>query len=400
MFAGLLFVASVLNYIDRQTLSVLAVTIERALHLSDIRYGYVVQYFLGAYMVMYVLSGRIVERLGARKSQALFLLAWSVADGLTGFVSGFSSLAGCRALLGLAEPGNYTASLRSVSDWFSARQRAIAVGIYSMGGTVGAAIALPLTSTLALRFGWRSAFVVTGAIGILVSLLWLLLYRDPPSSAGRRAMVVPWRVIVRTPYIAELLIVRMMTDVVWYFFLFWIPMYMQEKRGLSLRTIGMTLWVLYVAADVGSFSGGFLSSRFVRAWGPVRARLYVMVPAAACMTLLSVIPSLSTVSAILALLSGLALCHMAWMTNITTMTIDLFPHEMAASVQGMIGAGSAAGGLLSAGLIAHTLQHHGYRPVFLLLALLHPSAAAILLIRLRPVMKRGAQIANRNPEVL
>jgi MFS transporter, ACS family, hexuronate transporter len=392
LFAGLLLLASVINYIDRQTLSVLAVTIQRDMGLSNVRYGYVVQCFLLTYMVMYVVSGRLVDRFGAKRTQGAFLLCWSIANALTGLATGFVSLAACRATLGAAEPGNFTASLRAVGDWFSAKERAIAVGIYSMGGTLGAAIAVPLTAALTIRYGWRSAFVATGAIGIVIALLWFLIYRDPVDTViVERAPVTPWRVVLRQPYILEMLGTRMMTDSVWYFFLFWVSKYMQESHGLSLKAIGATLWVLYVGADIGSLAGGWISSSLVSTRGTVGARFCVMLPAAACMLSLSIVPSLHNADAAIALLTLLALCHMAWMTNVTTMALDLFPKVMATTVQGMIGAASAIGGLISAGLISRTIQDHGYRPVFLLMAAMHPIAACILYTKLRPAIRRAEQ---------
>lgn len=397
VFAGLLLLASVINYVDRQTLSVLAVTIQREMGLSDVRYGTVVQCFLLTYMVMYVVSGRLVDRFGARRTQGVFLLCWSVANALTGMATGFVSLAACRAALGAAEPGNYTASLRAVGDWFSAKQRAVAVGLYSMGGTLGAAIAVPLTASLAIRYGWRSAFFVTGAMGAVIAVLWILIYRDPEDAVVvERAPATPWRIVLRQPYILEMLGTRMMTDSVWYFFLFWASKYMQESHGLSLKAIGMTLWVLYVGADVGSFAGGWLSSALVPLRGTVGARFAVMMPAAACMLTLSIVPSLRGSGVAIALLTLLALCHMAWMTNVTTLTLDLFPKSMATTVQGMIGAASAMGGLISAGLIARTIHAYGYRPAFLVMALMHPLAAMILYFRLRPAVRRPGLVLGES----
>jgi ACS family hexuronate transporter-like MFS transporter len=391
VYAGLLLLASVINYVDRQTLSVLTVTIQKALHLSDIQYGYIVQSFLLTYMVMYVISGRLVDRYGAHRPQAIFLFVWSIADALTGFAIGFKSLALGRAALGAAEPGNYTASLRAVGDWFSARERSIAVGIYSMGGTLGAAIAVPVVASLTLRYGWHSAFFATGSIGMITAALWALIYRDP----ANRPIIpvrVPWSTVLRQRHIAVMLVTRTMTDTVWYFFLFWSLKYMQEHYSLTLKAVGTSLWVLFVAADIGSLAGGVISSRFVGRFGPLGARFTVMLPAAACMTMLFLVPSLRQSSTAVVVLSLLALCHMAWMTNITTATLDLFPSEMATTVQGMIGAASAVGGLLTAAVISRTIQHHGYKPVFYLMGVMHPLAAILLFTRLRPAMRSSTTV--------
>lgn len=390
VFAGLLLLASVVNYIDRQALSVLTVTIQRDLHISDVQYGTVVQCFLAAYMVMYVVSGRLVDRFGARWTQTVFLVTWSVADACTGLATGTASLALSRAALGAAEPGNFTASLRAVGDWFSARERSVAVGIYSMGGTLGAAIAVPLAAGLALRFGWRSTFLATGAFGILIAVFWAVIYQEPPgrlTSAKR----VPWLVVLRQPHVVPLLLTRMMTDSVWYFFLFWCMKYLQESHRLPLATVGRTLWVLYVAADVGSLLGGWASSRFVNRVPVAAARLIVMVPAGACMLGLATVPWMHQFGIVVGILSLLALCHMVWMTNITTLALDLFPKELATTVQGLVGAASALGGLITAGIIARTIQTHGYTPIFLAMSVMHPIAAVILYLTLRPRLRPHAR---------
>ena len=392
VFAGLLLLVSVVNYVDRQTLSVLAVTIQREMHLSSVRYGYVVESFLIAYMIMYVVSGRLVDRFRPRRTQGVFLLCWSLASVLTGFATGFFSLAIYRALLGVAEPGNYTASVRAVGDWFSAKQRAIAVGIYSMGGTLGAAIAVPLTAFLALRFGWRAAFFIPGALGLLVSLIWFTVYRDPDSPTRIPAPTMPWRQVLRQPHLIAMIVTRMMTDTVWYFFLFWIPKYMQDSHHLTLGMVGKTLWILYVAADLGSILGGVTSSWFVSRRGAVPGRFAVMVPTAICMLALSVVPRISNTTSAVVVLSLLAVSHMAWMTNITTLTLDLYSSQIVATVQGMIGAASAAGGAVSAGLIAYTIQAHGYQPIFVCLAFMHPVAITILFFQLRPGRRSAGYI--------
>lgn len=390
LYAGLLLLASVVNYIDRQTLSVLAVTMQHDLHLTDVDYGHVVQAFLLAYMVMYTLSGRLVDRFGARWTQGVFLLVWSVADACTGLARGFFSLTTSRFALGAAEPGNYTASLRASGDWFNERERSIAVGIYSMGGTLGAAIAVPIAAGLATAFGWRSAFFVTGAIGAVLAAVWMLLYRDPEVQRGRTPSV-PWSTVLHQPHIAVLLITRTMTDSVWYFFLFWSVKYMQDAHGLTLKTVGTTLWVLYVAADIGSLLGGFFSGKLVPRLGTLRARFAIMLPVSACMFALCTVPHLHSITVAIAVLSALALCHMAWMTNATVMTLDLFPRSMATTVQGMVGSASAVGGLITAAVIGSSIQTHGYAPVFYGLCMLHPLAALLLWWRIGSRAVAGGQ---------
>jgi ACS family hexuronate transporter-like MFS transporter len=398
VFLALLLLASVMNYIDRQTLSILAVSIQRDMRLSDVQYGYIVQCFLLLYMIMYAVSGQIVDRVGVRRSQGMFLLIWSAADALTGFATGLFSLMLFRGLLGASEPGNYTASLRAVGDWFSEKERSFAVGVYSMGGTLGAAIAVPLTAVVALRYGWRSAFYVTGAIGVVLSLLWFALYRDPETSPRVSRKTIPINELLRQPYIFELLLTRLLTDSVWYFFLFWIPKYMQDVYHFSLMTLGSTLWIFYIAADVGSFAGGAASGMLIQRKGLVGARIAVMIPAAIGMLLLSVVWRVRNPFIALTIFSVLALCHMAWMTNATTMTLDLFGKQTVASVQGMIGTASAAGGFLSSALIAHAVQSHEYQAIFVALALMHPISAIVLYVRLRPAIQNAKRFIMESAE--
>jgi MFS transporter, ACS family, hexuronate transporter len=290
LIAALLLAASVINYVDRQTLSILAPTIQRELQISDLSYAYIVQAFMFAYTFAYLLSGRIVDRFGPRLAETGFLVWWSTANMLTGLATGFLSLAVFRALLGLGEPGNNTASAKAISQWFPAREKCVAVGIYTMGGTLGVAIAAPLVAFLALRFGWRMAFVITGAAGLVLAAVWVALYRRPAEHRllGEREHQLLQEAEVLNPQIAAqpaprlrelfgfkpmwlMLAVRMTTDPVWYFYLFWFSKYLQERRDFTLLEIGQWLWVVFIAADAGCLASGWISGWLIRradCWPP------------------------------------------------------------------------------------------------------------------------------------
>jgi ACS family hexuronate transporter-like MFS transporter len=295
IIAALLLLTSVLNYVDRQTLSILAGTIQRELGVSDAGYAQVVQAFQLTYTVMYLLSGRLLDAIGTRTGLACFILWWSAANMLTALASGLYSLAFFRALLGIGEPGGYTASAKAVAEWFPVREKGIAVGLYTMGGTLGAAIAAPLVAFVTARWGWRMAFVVTGAAGFLLAAVWLLIYRKPAEhrrlgEAERKWLAAEgvfiksatpgklrWMELARLKPMWIVLLARMLTDPLWYFYLFWFPKYLQDARGFTLADVGQTVWMVFVAADLGSVLGGWLSGRFVRAGvEPVNARLKVM----------------------------------------------------------------------------------------------------------------------------
>ncbi|MGH9839424.1 MAG: MFS transporter [Blastocatellia bacterium] len=408
--ATLLLAASVINYIDRQTLSILATTIQRELLISDIAYARVVQAFLFAYTFAYLLSGRIVDRFGPRAAQTGFLVWWSIANMLTGLATGFLSLAVFRSLLGLGEPGNNTASAKAISQWFPAREKGVAVGVYTMGGTLGAALAAPLVAFLALRFGWRMAFVITGAAGLLLAVVWAALYRRPAEhpmlgESERRLLSEAGVLNLKhaaqpAPRLRELfglkpmwlmLAVRMTTDPVWYFYLFWFSKYLQEQRGFTLLEIGQWLWVIFIAADAGCLVSGWASGRLIRRGSsPVWARLRVMAVAAALMAFSAALPFVPGKLWPLLLASVFCFAALAWITMCVTLPIDIFPSSAVGSVHGMIGTGGSLGGAFSTGLIGWAVTNFSYSSVFTAMSFLHPLAwvmAALLLPRLAAKMK-------------
>jgi ACS family hexuronate transporter-like MFS transporter len=398
VIAVLLLLASVLNYVDRQTLSILAGTIQRELNVSNAGYAQVVQAFQLTYTVMYLLSGRILDAVGVRVGLGCFILWWSAANMLTALASGVSSLAFFRALLGMGEPGGYTASAKAVAEWFPVKEKSVAVGLYTMGGTLGAAIAAPLVAFVTVRWGWRSAFLITGAAGIVLAALWFLVYRIPAQHprlseheremlkaegvfsrpAGQRRL--SWPELARLKPMWVILIARMLTDPLWYFYLFWFPKYLQDARGFTLSEIGRTVWIIFVAADAGSLLGGWLSGRFVLTGAaPIRARLKVMIGAAAILTLSFLLPLTPGRVWPLALASVFAFAHMAWLTCITTFSVDIFPASVVGSAHGAIGAGSSLGGFISTAVVGWLVTGFSYNPVFLVMSFLHPMALLLLL---------------------
>ena len=388
LIAALLLLASVLNYLDRQTLSILARTIQEDLSISDAGYANIVLAFQLTYAVMYLLSGRLLDAIGTRLGMFCFVLWWSVANMLTGLANSALSLAFFRSLLGIGEPGGYTASTKAVAEWFPVREKGIAVGMYTMGGTLGAAVAGPLVAFITTRYGWRMAFVVTGALGLGLALLWWLLYRraaeHPQLSETERAYLasegifnkpattarLSWRELIKLKPMWLVLIARMITDPLWYFYLFWFPKYLQDARGFTLRDVGATIWVVFVAADLGSVVGGWSSGKFLqRGLTPIPARLRVMIGAAVLLLFSWAMPFIGWP---IALASVMAFAHMAWLTNITTFSVDIFPAHIVGSAHGAIGAGSALGGLLSTAIVGWLVTHFSYNPTFFVMSLLHP----------------------------
>nr|WP_309688960.1 MFS transporter [Armatimonas sp.] len=384
VLVGLLFLASVLNYVDRQTLSILAPTIQKDLGMTDPQYAMVNNFFLVAYTISYLVSGRLTDKLGPRKALALYISFWSVANMLTGLSRSLTSLSAFRFLLGLGEAGNWTTAPKLVSEWFSAKERGLAIGLYTLGATIGATIAPPLILWLASTGHWQNAFFATGAAGLLWLIPWLLVYKSNPltpaaplAPAERGKEKVAWQVVL------ALLLARLLTDPLWYFIQSWFAKYLVAERGLTQLQVSIT-WVVFLAADFGAIGGGWLSGVLIKRGMPVVAgRLRVML-LCACLTPLTALIALApTVNGALVFAMIVTLAHMAWMINGTTLVTDLIPKDKLATVFGLVAAGSTLGGLLMNSLVGNTVGAFGYRPTFFALSGLHLCAFALLSIALK-----------------
>jgi MFS transporter, ACS family, hexuronate transporter len=392
---GLLFIATVLNYLDRQSLSILAATIQQTLGMSNIAYGHVVTAFLLSYTVAYALSGPFCDRIGIRWSMAILIAWWSMAELLPPFVHSALGLGAARLLLGMGEAGIWLVGPKAVQKLFPPERRGTAVGIYTAGATIGATIAPPLIAWLTLRHGWQSVFFVTGIAGLLWVVPWLLLYREderPRSQSSEQATdaLTPsddppaWRRLLRTRNLWLLLIARLLTDPVWFFYLFWYPKFLGSTAHFSLQRLGRTVWIIYLAADIGAILGGVLSGRLIRrGWPALNAGRAVMTAAACALPLSVLIALLHSVPVLLGIPALIALAHMAWLTCLTAAALALFRQQELATAFGFISAGSGLGGLLSSELIGHAIGTIGYVPIFAVMAVLHP-LALLLIWALRP----------------
>ena len=397
---ALLFVSTVINYVDRQTLSILARTIQDDLGMSDLDYSYVVQAFLFAYTLTFLFAGRITDWLGTRFSLAAFITWWSVANMASALSTSAFSLGIYRFLLGVGEPGNYTAAPKAVSEWFMPRERGLVVGIYTAGATVGATIAPPLIAVIATAYGWRATFVLTGVLGLLWVIPWLWLYRPPaehPRLTEDERLLTPsvdaphttltrvsewerWRSLLNRRETWLLLSSRVITDPVWYFYLFWFPKYLSDARHLTLTEVGMLAWLVYLAADAGSIVGGWASGALIkRGMSAINSRVRVMTIAACLLPLSPLVALTSSLKVALVVASIAALAHLAWQVTLGALIIDIYPQHLVATAFGIVAAGSGLGGMLSTGVVGHLVTEYSYTPVFIIMGLLHPGA--LLLIR-------------------
>jgi ACS family hexuronate transporter-like MFS transporter len=376
---AMLFAATVLNYVDRQTLSILASQVQKDLGIDDLGYARIVQYFLIAYAVSYLGAGWVTDKLGAKLTLALFLGWWSVANMATGWVRNAGQLGFARLMLGIGEPGVYTAGPKAVAEHFPVQERGFAIGVYTAGAMIGATIAPPLIAWLALQYGWRAAFVVTGAAGFVWLAVWLFVYRSPDGAEPARTKEpIRWGPILRDRSVWGLAIARMIADPVWYFYLFWFPKYLTDDRGMALIQVASLAWLVYLAADVGSIGGGWFSGRLIRAGiAPARSRLIAMTCAAALAPIGMLISLRLGIAPTIALGALVAFAHLVFQINIGVLVVDIYPMRHVATVFGLIAAGSATGGLISTQLVGQLASTHAYGALFLLMGMLHPIALLV-----------------------
>ncbi len=349
---ALLFAATTVNYIDRQVLGILAPTLQSELGWSETDYGRIVSWFSMAYAVGLLFTGRFMDRIGVRRGLATAVVAWSLAamsHALARTAAGFSM---ARAALGISESANFPAAVRTVADWFPKRERALAQGIYNAGSNVGAVVAPLLVPFIALAWGWRWAFVGTGVLDFVWLAFWLTLYHDP----GRHPRVtkeelayirsdppdtqekVPWLGLLRYRQTWAYIVGKSLTDPVWFFYLFWLPKFLDANWGVKLAGLAAPLVTIYVVADLGSVGGGWLSTHLIgRGWSVNRGRKTAMLTAALLIVPTAFAPATSSMWVAVGLVSVAAAAHQWWSANMFTLASDLFPRKAVGSVVGLGG---------------------------------------------------------------
>lgn len=382
VICALLFFAATINYLDRQVIATLKDTLQTAGIWDEIGYSWVVFSFQTAYAIGLLAAGRVMDWLGTRKGFSLSVLVWSVAamgHALVSTVAGFSI---ARFALGLGEAGNFPASIKTVAEWFPKKERALATGIFNAGTNVGVLVAALAVPFLTIKFGWRWAFIVTGLTGFVWVAVWLAMYRRPeehPRLSKRELAYirsdpqeseahVPWRRLLPYRQTWAFAIGKFMTDPIWWIYLFWLPDFLKKSYGVDLKNIGLPLIIVYLIADVGSVTGGWISSSLIKRGFTVnRARKTAMLICA-----VAVVPVVFAAKAsnvwIAVLLVGLAAAaHQGWSANLFTTSSDMFPRQAVGSVVGIGGMAGAIGGMLISKVVGYILHFTGsYVPIFII----------------------------------
>jgi len=398
LIAAWLTLSTILNLIDRQTLSILAPLLRDKFHLSALSYSHVVTAFLISYTVMYAVGGRFVDWIGERAGMAACILWWSVCTMLTGLAQGAWSLGIFRFLLGLGEPANYPAALRATTRWFPKGERGLPIALFSSGSAIGSIIAPPLIAALTLFFGWRSAFFLSGSLGLVWLALWLRIYRLPSQHPGitpdelsrlqddhsQVGADLRWRSMLKNRNVLALVIARFISDPVWYFYLFWIPEYLARERGFKLTDIGLYAWIPYAAGALGGMVGGGASDRLIHAGvRSVTARTRILYLSAVLAPLGILTSGVHSAASAILLIAVMAFVVYSWFINTAALIPDLFPDHVVGSVLGLMGSAGSAGGILFTLLVGNLLSHHSYAIVFAVAGSLHVLASLVLWTLLR-----------------
>ncbi len=384
---GWITLSSVLNYMDRQTLSVVAPLLRDEFKLTNQDYSNIVSAFLVSYTVMYTVGGWFVDWIGERIGMAACIIWWSIATMLHSLARGAFSLGVYRFVLGIGEPGNYPAALKATTSWFTKAERGLPIAVYSSASSLGAIIAPPLIAWLTLRYGWRYAFLVPGSLGLIWVVVWLRTYHRPEGNLDAVEPARPpvrWAALLGDRNVLALVLARLLADPVWYFYLFWTPEYLKRARGFSLAEIGLYGWIPFVAATVGGMSGGLASDRLIRGGtGPAAARRRVLYLSAVLAPLAALTGWVSSAGAAIALIAVIAFVSYVWFTNTAALVADVFPESVVGTVQGLIGTAGSGGGILFNLAVGFLLDRFSYTPVFLLAGSMHLAASLALWLLMR-----------------
>jgi MFS transporter, ACS family, hexuronate transporter len=406
-----LFFSTVINYISRQTFSVLSPMIATQLHFSHTDLAKIMGAFQISYALTWLLGGIFLDAVGTRIGLAVAVIWWSLVNILTGFASSILGFIVFRFMLGIGEGFNWPGASKAVAEWFPGEERSIAVAIFDSGSSVGGALAALAIPWIALAFGWQRAFVFSGLLGFIWLFLWLRIYhpldRHPTVNEQEVAFIragqdMPlksegqglqrWLNLAKDPNVWGVVLGRALTDPIWWFYVFWLPQYLSDARGFSLKRIALFAWIPFVAADIGNFTGGFISGYCIRRGiSVIQARRWVC--AVSCLPVLAGIPAARVHNPYLALsLICVALWgYASWSTMGLTLPSDLFPQDVVATVTGLSGFAAGLAGAAFTFAVGISVDRFSYGPAFLAAGLLPLLATACIFLLVRTPQAGSAE---------
>ncbi len=396
MIIGLVFFITVINYIDRMTISVLAPVITKDLGLSNTEFGAITTWFLIAYTLSQGVSGKIYDRFGNKAGFSFSVFVWSVGAVLHAFATGIGSLSAFRFILGFGEAGNFPGAAKVAAEWFPQRERALAQGIFNSGVALGSIVAPPLIIFLQINYGWKTTFIFTGVLGFIWLAFWLILYqsRDKHSwlTGGERELIAaaetPEEAAEKSPTYASLLkyketwaivAARFFVDPVWWLYITWLPKYLYDARGFDLKEIGAFAWLPFVAAGLGSLFGGWLAKFLIgRGWSVDKTRKAII--GVSCLLMPAGIAAafVNDSAVALALISVVLFGFQVWINNVQTLPSDFFPKSAVGSIAGLGGVGAGIGSIIFVYLTGLIVDNFSYTPVLVAAGLLAPLGTIIL----------------------
>jgi ACS family hexuronate transporter-like MFS transporter len=398
-----LFCSTAINYISRQTFSVLSPVIAAQYHLTHTDLAKIIGAFQLSYALTWLIGGIFLDLVGTRIGLIVAVVWWSLVNIMMGFASSVSAFVAFRFMLGIGEGLNWPGASKTVAEWFPSEERSVAVAIFDSGSSVGGALAALVIPWIALAFGWRWSFAFSGVLGFFWLFAWLRVYhpldRHPRVSSQEVALihagqevasqskgkgVQRWLHLARNRNVWGIVLGRALTDPIWWFYVFWLPQYLSDARGFSLKQIAIFAWMPFVAADIGNFTGGLISSYCIRRGiSVVRARTSVC--AVSCLPILAGIPAshVHSVYAALALICVALWGYASWSTMGLTLPSDLLPQDVVATVTGLSGLAAGIAGVAFTFVVGITVDRFSYGPAFLVAGLLPLVATACLFLLIR-----------------
>jgi len=405
---SLITLGTIVNYLARNTLSVLAPQLQTQMHITTPQYSYVVGAFQLAYTLMQPVCGFVVDRLGLRLGFALFAIVWSLANMAHALATSWQGLALFRGLLGASEAAAIPSGVKAASIWFPARERSMAVGWFNLGTSLGAMIAPVLVVAVTLAYSWQAAFIVTGMMGLVWAAIWYACYRDPADHRAlgddertlimadrppvRKSTMTPLQ-LLRTPKFWAIAIPRFLSEPAWQVFSFWIPLYLAHERGMDLKHIAAFAWLPFLAADAGALTGGYIAPFLIKAFGVriIPSRIYGIAGAALLMIGPGCIGLVASPYIAIALFCVGGFAHQTLSILINTLTADVYAPEDVGMANGFVGQMGWIGGLLFSLLIGQLADKVGFGPLFGALGVFDLIGAAVLILAIKQLVPFGAE---------